>query len=113
RDLNPRPPRPERGTLPSCATPRFVLFTGLPVSGSPTSLADLAAGFAAGGPSRLDGFAGRFGAAGDEGEQAGFGRAGEPCGCVRGGAEACGDVQPHVGSPAGDAAGAGTVQLAV
>src|ERR1700722_7127713 len=22
RDLNPRPPRPERGALPSCATPR-------------------------------------------------------------------------------------------
>jgi hypothetical protein len=23
RDLNPRPPRPERGTLPGCANPRF------------------------------------------------------------------------------------------
>ena len=24
RDLNPRPPRPERGALPSCATPRII-----------------------------------------------------------------------------------------
>jgi hypothetical protein len=28
RDLNPRPPRPERGTLPSCATPRSTAFIG-------------------------------------------------------------------------------------
>ena len=24
RDLNPRPPLPQSGTLPSCATPRFL-----------------------------------------------------------------------------------------
>ncbi len=26
RDLNPRPPLPQSGTLPSCATPRFYEF---------------------------------------------------------------------------------------
>ena len=51
--------------------------------------------------------------AGDEGQQAGFWRAGEAHGGVGGGAQTGGNVQPHVGAPAGGAAGAGAVEGAV
>src|SRR2546430_10453016 len=85
RDLNPRPLRPERSALPSCATPRC----GEEFSGR------------------------RSGFARDQGEEGRFGGAGEPDRGERGGAEAGGDVQPGVVVPGVQPAGAGTVDAAV
>ena len=77
RDLNPRPLRPERSALPSCATPRACRAIVAHRAGR-----------------RAPGYPHAGGSARDEGQQDRLGPAGEPDRRGRVGAEAGRDVQP-------------------
>src|SRR6185503_17490118 len=83
RDSNPRPLRPERSALPSCATPRLC----------PASLAESSVEPEIHCRVPLRRSSGGSLVPGDEGEQGGLRRAGEADGGEAGGAAAGGDVE--------------------